>query len=151
MPAVNRRLWAVSAQGYAHSKSNLSYGKLTSSNVSDPRALAIILEKAEENLRKNQHPDPYHREYITLLEELPAPSAVAVAMEREFSCSFRLFVQAELTTSSHVPRRHQVGAQHPSQDVHRGGGAPLGTPLDNVKSTDACVGRQPPAGRSVRR
>ncbi|EJT48990.1 hypothetical protein A1Q2_07939 [Trichosporon asahii var. asahii CBS 8904] len=29
-------------------------------NVSDPRALAIILEKAEENLRKNQHPDPYH-------------------------------------------------------------------------------------------
>lgn len=45
--------------------------QLTSSNVSDPRALAIILEKAEENLRKNQHPDPYHRESTARLRGSP--------------------------------------------------------------------------------
>lgn len=31
-------------------------------DVHDPRALAVILEKAEEDLAKRKHPDPYIRE-----------------------------------------------------------------------------------------
>lgn len=31
-------------------------------NISDPRALAIVLEQAEERLAKDLHPDPYRRE-----------------------------------------------------------------------------------------
>lgn len=116
--------------------------ELTNSNVSDPRALAIILEKAEANLRKNQHPDPYHREYLVQrgivcglangLRDRAEPLLLLPSPDLE---------ECMLTVSPHVPRRHQVGAQHPSQDVQRRGVAPLGTPLDNVKSTDACVGR----------
>ena len=30
-------------------------------NVHDPRALAVILQKAEEDLARNRHPDPYIR------------------------------------------------------------------------------------------
>ena len=33
----------------------------TQRNVHDPRALAVILEKAEEELARNRHPDPYIR------------------------------------------------------------------------------------------
>ena len=36
-------------------------------NVSDPRALAAILEKAEAELAARRHPDPYIREYFPLL------------------------------------------------------------------------------------
>lgn len=32
-------------------------------NITDPRALAIVLEQAEEKLAKGIHPDPYRREY----------------------------------------------------------------------------------------
>lgn len=35
---------------------------LTASNISDPRALAIVLEQAEARLAKDAHPDPYRRE-----------------------------------------------------------------------------------------
>jgi hypothetical protein len=35
--------------------------------VNDPRALAVILEKAEAHLRAHQHPDPYTRECCRLL------------------------------------------------------------------------------------
>lgn len=32
-------------------------------NITDPRALALVLEQAEEKLAKGIHPDPYRREY----------------------------------------------------------------------------------------
>lgn len=32
-------------------------------NISDPRALALVLEQAEERLAKDMHPDPYRREF----------------------------------------------------------------------------------------
>ena len=35
----------------------------TRRNITDPRALAIVLEQAEENLARNLHPDPYRREW----------------------------------------------------------------------------------------
>jgi hypothetical protein len=33
-------------------------------NVHDPRALAAVLEKAEEELARKRHPDPYVRAYF---------------------------------------------------------------------------------------
>jgi hypothetical protein len=59
------------------------------SNVHDPRALAVILEKAEAELAAKQHPDPYIRAsllasyFYKILTELP-------------------------TTSSGLPRWHQM-------------------------------------------
>lgn len=35
-----------------------------SSNITDPRALAIVLEQAEARLAKDAHPDPYRRELL---------------------------------------------------------------------------------------
>ena len=36
-------------------------------NVHDPRALAVILEKAEEELARKRHPDPYIRAFLKTL------------------------------------------------------------------------------------
>jgi hypothetical protein len=36
----------------------------TQRNVHDPRALAVILEKAEEELARKRHPDPYIRAFL---------------------------------------------------------------------------------------
>ncbi len=36
------------------------------SNVHDPRALAVILERAEAQLSRDKHPDPYIRESTDL-------------------------------------------------------------------------------------
>ena len=36
------------------------------SNVHDPRALAVLLERAEEELARMKHPDPYIRESVCL-------------------------------------------------------------------------------------
>jgi len=58
--------------------------QLTISNITDPRALALVLEQAEAKLAKEQHPDPYRREYT----DSPASS--------------------RLTGSASLPRRHQV-------------------------------------------
>lgn len=56
---------------------SLSHNPLffTQRNVHDPRALAAILEKAEEDLARKRHPDPYVRAFFrnTLLP--PSPSA----------------------------------------------------------------------------
>ena len=46
---------------------HLTFGKR---NVHDPRALAVILEKAEEELARKRHPDPYTR-------TSPSPSLLA--------------------------------------------------------------------------
>lgn len=36
-------------------------------NIQDPRALALVLEQAEERLANDIHPDPYRREPLPLL------------------------------------------------------------------------------------
>ena len=40
------------------------------SNVTDPRALAILFEKTEAELQRTQHPDPYRRQFISHLTPL---------------------------------------------------------------------------------
>lgn len=58
----------------------------TRRNITDPRALAIVLEQAEAKLAKDAHPDPYRREY-------------------RHSCS----LDRQLTLhSTSLPRRHKV-------------------------------------------
>ena len=43
----------------------------TRRNVHDPRALAAILEKAEEELARKRHPDPYIRAFSKNLLHIP--------------------------------------------------------------------------------
>lgn len=44
----------------------------TQRNVHDPRALAVILEKAEEELARKRHPDPYIRAFLKTFLAPPA-------------------------------------------------------------------------------
>jgi hypothetical protein len=63
-------------------------------DVNDPRALAVILEKAEAHLRAHQHPDPYTRECAA-------------------DCCFAR--TAKRGRSRHGAWWHQVGAQPASE------------------------------------
>jgi hypothetical protein len=47
-----------------HHPSSLFLRIPTQRNVHDPRALAVILEKAEEELARKRHPDPYIRAFL---------------------------------------------------------------------------------------
>jgi hypothetical protein len=67
-------------------------------DVNDPRALAVILEKAEAHLRAHQHPDPYTRECTA------------------GCCCART---AERGRSRHGARWHQVGAQLAGECINR--------------------------------
>ena len=49
-----------------HHPSSLLLRISTQRNVHDPRALAAILEKAEEELARKRHPDPYIRAFLKM-------------------------------------------------------------------------------------
>lgn len=57
-----------------HHPSSLFLRISTQRDVHDPRALAVILEKAEEELARKRHPDPYIRAF---LKTFPTPHASA--------------------------------------------------------------------------
>lgn len=56
---------------------------LTSRNITDPRALALVLEQAEAKLAKEIHPDPYRRVSFNLsLDEVSAVQDARRAVRR---------------------------------------------------------------------
>lgn len=76
------------------------------SNITDPRALAIVLEQAEAKLAKELHPDPYRREWI------------CSSLQRSGIAGGRASrTRADWNDSTALPRRHQVVStadHHPS-------------------------------------
>jgi hypothetical protein len=69
-----------------HHPSSLFLRISTQRNVHDPRALAAILEKAEEELARKRHPDPYRRAFLkmslTLMPQLTYTMTLTSAYDR---------------------------------------------------------------------
>jgi hypothetical protein len=87
----------------------LTHADPSRSNITDPRALAIVLEQAEAKLAKELHPDPYRREWIC--SSLQRSGAAAGRAGRTV---------ADLNDSTALPRWHQVVsgvAYHPSSPL----------------------------------